>query len=89
LQEFATAIEQLAHCAYTALPPDHVRKEAGKAFADEVQDPAINVQLLLGGEKTVNETLRHALELQSMLLVAKTHKKSARTFWGSRSPPAG
>jgi hypothetical protein len=50
LQEFATTIEQLAHCAYPALPEDHVRKEAGRAFTDGVEDPDIKIQLLLGGE---------------------------------------
>jgi hypothetical protein len=60
LQEFATAIEQLAHRAYPTLPEDHIRREAGKAFADGVEDPNIKIQLLLGGEKTVNKALsRH------------------------------
>jgi hypothetical protein len=30
LQIFATAVEWLAHCAYTAVPEDHIRREAGK-----------------------------------------------------------
>jgi hypothetical protein len=51
LQEFPTAVELLAHRAYTALPEDHIRKEAGKAFADGVEDPNIKIQLMLGGEK--------------------------------------
>jgi cob(I)alamin adenosyltransferase len=33
LQDFATAIEQLAHRAYPTLPEDHIRREAGRAFA--------------------------------------------------------
>jgi hypothetical protein len=37
LQEFA--VEQLAHRAYPALPEDHVRREAGKAFAEGVKTP--------------------------------------------------
>jgi hypothetical protein len=82
LQEFATAIEQLAHRAYPALPEDHVRKEAGKAFADGVEDPDIKIQLLLGGEKTVNEALRQALELQAVFLAARPRQ----TLWGNRSP---
>jgi hypothetical protein len=28
LQEFVTTVEQLAHCAYPALPEDHVRRQA-------------------------------------------------------------
>jgi hypothetical protein len=30
LQDFATAIELLAHCAYPTLPEDHTGREAGK-----------------------------------------------------------
>jgi hypothetical protein len=89
LQEFATAVEQLAHHAYPALPEDHKRREAGKAFTDGGEDPAIKIQLLLVGEKTANEALRQALILQAMLLAARAHKSSTRTFWGSRSPPTG
>jgi hypothetical protein len=51
LQDFATAIEQLAHRAYPTLPEDHVRREAGRAFTYGVKDPDIKIQLLLGGEK--------------------------------------
>jgi hypothetical protein len=39
LQEFTTTVEQLAHHAYPALPKDHVRREAGKAFTDGLEDP--------------------------------------------------
>lgn len=37
---------------------------------DTVEDPAINIQLLLGGEEIMNEALRQALKLQAMLLAA-------------------
>jgi hypothetical protein len=47
----------LAHCAYAALPEDHVRREGGKIFADGVEDTDIKIQRLLG-EKMVNEALR-------------------------------
>jgi hypothetical protein len=83
LQESATAIEQLAHRAYPALPEDHVRKEAGRAFTDGVEDPDIKIQLLLGGEKTVNEALGQALELQAVFLAARPRK----TLWHNQSPP--
>jgi hypothetical protein len=33
LQDFVTAIEQLAHRAYPTLPEDQIRREAGRAFA--------------------------------------------------------
>jgi hypothetical protein len=42
LQEFAMAIKQLAHCAYPTLPEDHIRREAGKAFSDRVENPDKN-----------------------------------------------
>jgi hypothetical protein len=51
LQDFATAIEQLAHRAYPTLPEDHIRREAGRAFAYGVKDPDIKIQLLLGGKR--------------------------------------
>jgi hypothetical protein len=86
LQEFATAIEQLAHHAYSALPEDYIWREAGKVFADGVEDATIKIQLLMGGEKMVNEALGQALELQAVLLAARPHKTSARIFWGCRSP---
>jgi hypothetical protein len=87
MQEFAMAIEQLAHHAYPTLPEDHIRREAGKAFADGAEDPDIKTQLLLGGEKMINEALRQALKLQAVLLATRLHKTNARTFLGSRSPP--
>jgi hypothetical protein len=74
LQEFATAIKQLAHRSYPALPENHTRRGAGKALADGVKDPAIKIQLMLGGEKTVNEALRQDIELQAVLLAAKPHR---------------
>jgi hypothetical protein len=35
-------------------------REAGKVFTYGIQDPDIKIQLLLGGENTVNEDLRQA-----------------------------
>jgi hypothetical protein len=40
LQEFATAVEQLAHRPYPALK-NQIREEAAKAFRNEVEDPGI------------------------------------------------
>jgi hypothetical protein len=60
MQEFTTAVEQVDHRAYSALPEGHIRKEAGKAFASGAEDAAIKIQLLLGGEM-VNEALRRAV----------------------------
>jgi hypothetical protein len=78
LQEFAAAIEQLAHRHYPALPEDHVRKDVGRAFTDGVEDPDLKIQLLLGGEKTINEALR-----QAVFLAARPQK----TLWRNQSPP--
>jgi hypothetical protein len=66
LEEFTTAIEQLAHHADSTLTEDHIRRGAGKAFTDRVEDPAIKIQLLLGGQKALNKALRQTLELQAM-----------------------
>jgi hypothetical protein len=87
LQDFATAIEQLAHHAYHTLPEGHVWRKAGRAFAYEVADPDIKIQLLLGGEKMVNEALRHARELQAVLVVVRPQKNYAKTHRGIGSHP--
>jgi hypothetical protein len=52
-----------------------------------VEDPYIKIQLLLGEEKTVNEALRQALELQAVLAAARPHKNNTNIYRGSRSPP--
>jgi hypothetical protein len=76
LQKFSTDIEQFAHHAYSTLPQDHIRNEAGKAFADGVEDPAIKIQPFLGGEMTMNEIIRQALELQVMILASRPQKRA-------------
>jgi hypothetical protein len=58
LQDFATAVEQLAHRAYPTLPEDQIRREAGKAFGDGVENQAIKTSLSIGGEKMVSKVLR-------------------------------
>jgi hypothetical protein len=63
LQDIATAIEMLALRAYPNLPADYVAREAGKAFAYGISNAEIKIQLLLGGENTLNEALRQALEI--------------------------
>jgi hypothetical protein len=37
VQEFSTAAEQLVHRNHPALPEDHIKREAGKSFADSVE----------------------------------------------------
>ncbi|XP_033609725.1 uncharacterized protein LOC117282787 [Cryptotermes secundus] len=78
LQDFATAIELLALRAYPNLPANHIGREAGKAFVYGIRDADIKIQLLLGGEKTVNEALRQALELQAVLVAARPHGDSTK-----------
>jgi hypothetical protein len=53
-----------------------------------VKDPDIKIQLLLGGEKTVNEALGQALELQAVLVAARPHQNNTNTYGGNRSPPS-
>jgi hypothetical protein len=38
LQEFAAAVEQLAHRALVGLPADHIQTEAAYAFIDGIRD---------------------------------------------------
>jgi hypothetical protein len=80
LQDFSTAIEQRAHCAYPTLPEDHIRR-------DGVEDREIKVALLIRREKMVNEALKQALKPQAIFLATRSHKTSTKTFWGSRSTP--
>jgi hypothetical protein len=89
MQEFDRAVEQLDHSAYSLLPGDDIRRKAGKELADGVEDLAITIQLQLERGKTVSYALRQALELQAVLLAARPHKTSSRTYWGSRSPHTG
>jgi hypothetical protein len=60
-----------------------------KTFMDRVEDPTIKIHLLWGGEKTMNRVCRQILELQAVLPAARPKRNSARTFWGSQSPPTG
>jgi hypothetical protein len=76
------AIEQLAYRAYSTLPEDHIRREAGKVSAYGVKDSDIKIELLLGGEKMVNEGLREAV-----LIDARLHQNNTKVYWGNRSPP--
>jgi hypothetical protein len=51
-----------------------MRRKAGKAFDNGVEDPDGRNQLLLGGEKMVSEALRQALDLQTVFLAARPRK---------------
>jgi hypothetical protein len=87
LQDFATAIEMLALRAYPNLPTDYIAREAGKSFAYGISDADIKIQLLLRGEKTVNEALRHALELQAVLLAARPGDNNTKIYREFQSSP--
>jgi hypothetical protein len=75
-------IARISHSCRTACPslllplPEHgIRREAGKEFTDRVEEPTIKIQLLLRGEKTVNEALRQALELKTVLLAPRSQNE--------------
>jgi hypothetical protein len=87
LQEFATANELLAHRTYPTLPEDHIGREAAKAFAHGVDNHDIIIQLLLGGEKTINEALRQVIEVQAVLVAARPQNNNTRSNGGIKSPP--
>jgi hypothetical protein len=84
LKDFATAIE-LAHRAYLTLSEDHII-EAWKAFSYWVRDTDIQIQLLLGGEKTVSGALKKAQELHAVMVAAGPQQNTHKTYRGNRSP---
>jgi hypothetical protein len=65
LQEFAAAVEQLAHQALVGLPADHIQTEAAHTFIDGIRDREVKQHLLLGGDYTLNEALNHAVKLEA------------------------
>jgi hypothetical protein len=65
LQEFATAIEQLAHWALVGLPIGYIQTKAAHAFIDGVRDRVVKQHLLMGGDRTLNEALNQALKLEA------------------------
>jgi hypothetical protein len=91
LQEFVTAIEQMTHCALSALPENHGRQEAGMTFVDGIQEQRIKQQLPLGGRGTLKEVLTQALGLGGITLTDGTsiglQKTSDRALWRRRSLP--
>ena len=65
LQEFAAAVEQLAHRAFVELPVAFIRTEAAHSFIDGVRDRELKQHLLIGGDRTLNEALNQALKLEA------------------------
>jgi hypothetical protein len=52
LQEFAAAVEHLAHRARVGLPVGFIQTEAAHAFNDGVWDREVKQHLLMGGDRT-------------------------------------
>lgn len=55
--EFATAVQQLTHREFVGLPIAYIHTEATSAFIDEIRDQEVKQHLLVGGDRTLNETL--------------------------------
>jgi len=54
LQEFAAALEQLAHRAFVGLPVTFIQTEAAHSFIDGLRDREVKQHLLLGWDRTLN-----------------------------------
>lgn len=65
LQEFAAAVEQLAHRALVGLPVGYIQTKAAHAFIDGVRDREVKQHLILGGDRSLNEALNQALKLEA------------------------
>ncbi|KAJ4446044.1 hypothetical protein ANN_12730 [Periplaneta americana] len=70
LQEFAMAVEQLAHKALRGLPNDFIAGEAAYTFGSGVRDPEIRQQLLLAEHRTINAALAAGLRMEAAKLTA-------------------
>jgi hypothetical protein len=82
----------LTHHAFPALRKDYIHRGAGKAFVDSIRERSIKWQLLLGGDRAVNEALRQTpphpkLEVIKLAVGSpiRLQKASDRALW--RSPP--
>jgi hypothetical protein len=62
LQEFAEAVEQVAHRALVGLPVEFIQREAAHTFVDGVRERQEKQHLLMGGDRSLNEALNHALK---------------------------
>jgi hypothetical protein len=88
LQEFAVAVEQLAHRALVGLPADHIQTEAAHAFIEGIRDREVKQYLLMGGDGTLNEALSQALKLEAAKAAAwPTARMREVTRVPTRRPP--
>ena len=72
LQEFAAAVEQLAHRALVGLPVAFIQTEAAHSFIDGIRDREVKQHLFMGGDLTLNEALNQALKLEAAKAAAGT-----------------
>jgi hypothetical protein len=91
LQEFSTATEQLTHRAFPALHEDHVRRGLSNAFGNKIRYRSMKQQLLLGGNKKINQALRQTAGLEVVRLTIgssiRLRKTSDRALRMSRPLP--
>jgi hypothetical protein len=65
MQEFAGAVEQLAHRALVGLPLAFIQTEAAHVFIDGVRDRELKQHLLMGRERNLIEALSRAMKLEA------------------------
>jgi len=65
LQDFAAAVEQLAHRALVGLPVAFFQTGAAHAFMDGIRDRELKRHLLKGGDRTLNEALNQAMKMEA------------------------
>jgi hypothetical protein len=82
LQEFAAAVEQLAHRAFIGLPVDHIQTEAAHAFIDGILDREVKQHLLLGGACTLNEARNQALRIEAARATASLREVTIEYLLG-------
>jgi hypothetical protein len=86
LQEFAAAVEQLAHRALVGLPVGYIQMEAAHACIDGVRDREVKQHLLMGGDRTLNEAFNQALKLEAAAWPTARPREMTRVPTGM--PPA-
>jgi hypothetical protein len=88
LHDFATAIQHLSRRAYRVSSEEHLKREAGNIFVEGIQDYEIKIRLILGGEMTLSEVLRQALEVHDVLIAAWSQRSNNGASSWTRSPPS-
>jgi hypothetical protein len=88
LQEFAAAVEQLAHRALVGFPVGHIQTEAAHSFIDGIRDREVKQNLLMGGDRTLNEALNQTLKLEAAEASKAAAWPTARMWEVTRVPTA-